>query len=417
MGADAAATDGEAGAWSSVVPLQPVPHDRGRHQRHPAQRDRRAPPRPAPRPRTRAADRAIRAIDAPTSGRSHVIRAARSRSARRRRRRHDAAVETRAEPRPSACRPSRCTPGWSTCRTTCAASAPGSSTCAPSSRGSSRSNTCSPSCSRPALTRRAAGAQVADASRTRRSVAALRRGRHGRAQAALRRRAASATPAPAIDAQADAHRPRDVRGRVGRLQPDAPRRGRGAGGRAAVGVRARHVQRRPARDRGHQLRRHRQPHVVPGAVHEADLAGRDAEHERRGHREAAGNEIVLECALVNENGEAKIQGEAVAVLPATADDGRAALRHPDARHRDAAVLGRLQGGPVPPAALQRVRRGPLLPAAVLPEVLERRRRVEAGVGRGHALHVLDRAPERPAAVQRAGARTSPRSSSSKRARA
>jgi acyl dehydratase len=29
-----------------------------------------------------------------------------------------------------------------------------------------------------------------------------------------------------------------------------------------------------------------------------------------------GNEIVLECALVNENGEAKIQGVAVAVLPA-----------------------------------------------------------------------------------------------------
>jgi len=28
-----------------------------------------------------------------------------------------------------------------------------------------------------------------------------------------------------------------------------------------------------------------------------------------------GNEIVLECTLVNENGEAKIQGEAVAVLP------------------------------------------------------------------------------------------------------
>jgi acyl dehydratase len=31
-----------------------------------------------------------------------------------------------------------------------------------------------------------------------------------------------------------------------------------------------------------------------------------------------GNEIVLACALVNENGEAKIQGEAVAVLPADA---------------------------------------------------------------------------------------------------
>ena len=31
-----------------------------------------------------------------------------------------------------------------------------------------------------------------------------------------------------------------------------------------------------------------------------------------------GNEIVLECSVVNENGEAKIQGEAVAVLPADA---------------------------------------------------------------------------------------------------
>ena len=30
----------------------------------------------------------------------------------------------------------------------------------------------------------------------------------------------------------------------------------------------------------------------------------------------ANNEIVLECAVVNESGEAKIQGEAVAVLPA-----------------------------------------------------------------------------------------------------
>ena len=30
----------------------------------------------------------------------------------------------------------------------------------------------------------------------------------------------------------------------------------------------------------------------------------------------ANNEIVLECAVVNENGEAKIQGEAVVVLPA-----------------------------------------------------------------------------------------------------
>jgi acyl dehydratase len=28
-----------------------------------------------------------------------------------------------------------------------------------------------------------------------------------------------------------------------------------------------------------------------------------------------GNEVVLDCAVVNENGETKIQGEAVAVLP------------------------------------------------------------------------------------------------------
>ena len=35
--------------------------------------------------------------------------------------------------------------------------------------------------------------------------------------------------------------------------------------------------RRPARDRGHELRRDRQPQVVPGALHEADLARRDAD--------------------------------------------------------------------------------------------------------------------------------------------
>jgi acyl dehydratase len=29
----------------------------------------------------------------------------------------------------------------------------------------------------------------------------------------------------------------------------------------------------------------------------------------------AGNEVVLDCSVVNENGEIKIQGEAVAVLP------------------------------------------------------------------------------------------------------
>ena len=48
-GAAAAINDGDAAAWVAVVPLQPLPHDRRRHERHPAQRDRGTPPRPPPR--------------------------------------------------------------------------------------------------------------------------------------------------------------------------------------------------------------------------------------------------------------------------------------------------------------------------------------------------------------------------------
>ena len=59
MGAEAAATDGEAGGVVVGVPVQPVPDDRGRHQRRAAQRDRRAPARPAPGPRARAAEPAL----------------------------------------------------------------------------------------------------------------------------------------------------------------------------------------------------------------------------------------------------------------------------------------------------------------------------------------------------------------------
>ena len=50
MGADAADRRGRGGRVGGVVPLQPLPHDRRRHQRHPAQRHRRTPARPAPRP-------------------------------------------------------------------------------------------------------------------------------------------------------------------------------------------------------------------------------------------------------------------------------------------------------------------------------------------------------------------------------
>ena len=45
-----------------------------------------------------------------------------------------------------------------------------------------------------------------------------------------------------------------------------------------------------------------------------------------------------------------------------------------------------------------VRRVPPLPAAVLPEVLEPRRRVVRGVEARHALHVVGRVRERAAAV-------------------
>ena len=53
MGADAAADRRRGGRVVVGVPVQPLPDDRGRHQRRAAQRDRRAPARPAPRPRTR----------------------------------------------------------------------------------------------------------------------------------------------------------------------------------------------------------------------------------------------------------------------------------------------------------------------------------------------------------------------------
>ena len=47
-GIEATATEGDAARVVGVVPVQPVPDDRRRHQRRPAQRDRRAPARPAP---------------------------------------------------------------------------------------------------------------------------------------------------------------------------------------------------------------------------------------------------------------------------------------------------------------------------------------------------------------------------------
>ena len=75
-----------------------------------------------------------------------------------------------------------------------------------------------------------------------------------------------------------------VRRRVGRLQPDAHRRGRGPGRRPPERVRPRHVLDGPARPGPHRLGRRRQPHQLQGPLHQADLAGRDADHHGRRHR-------------------------------------------------------------------------------------------------------------------------------------
>ena len=52
LGPEGATTVGAAAAVDVRLPRQPLPHHRRRHERDPAQRHRRAPPRPAPRPRT-----------------------------------------------------------------------------------------------------------------------------------------------------------------------------------------------------------------------------------------------------------------------------------------------------------------------------------------------------------------------------
>ena len=52
MGPEGAVTEGRAGTLVAGHPGHPLPHHRRRDQRGPAQRDRRAHPRAAPRPRT-----------------------------------------------------------------------------------------------------------------------------------------------------------------------------------------------------------------------------------------------------------------------------------------------------------------------------------------------------------------------------
>ena len=94
------------------------------------------------------------------------------------------------------------------------------------------------------------------------------------------RRGARALPGPRPD------RPREVRRGLGRLQPDAPRRGQGQGRRPAQRLRPRHVLDGLPGLGHHRLRRRGQRAPVPGAVRQADLARREAVHEDRGDRQA-----------------------------------------------------------------------------------------------------------------------------------
>src|SRR5207248_11491212 len=69
---------------------------------------------------------------------------------------------------------------------------------------------------------------------------------------------------------------------------------------------------------------------------------------------------------------------------------------------DAPLLGRGSRRPLPDQAVPSLRARPLLPAALLPPLLERRRRLGGGERAGLAVHVVGRASERPAPVARPG---------------
>ncbi len=111
-----------------------------------------------------------------------------------------------------------------------------------------------------------------------------------------------------------------------------------------------------------------------------------------------GNEVVLDCSVVNENGETKIQGEAVAVLRVT-DDARFDLPTTDLETQpfwDGLKEGKFLLRHCNACGRDHYYPRPFCPTCWSDDVV-----VEGGVGPRHALHVLGRARERPAAVQRA----------------
>ena len=130
-----------------------------------------------------------------------------------------------------------------------------------------------------------------------------------------------------------------------------------------------------------------------------------------------GNEIVLECALVNENGETKIQGEAVAVLPARADRWPAPrfdLPTPDIETQpfwDGCKEGKFLVRHCNACGEDHFYPRPFCPKCWSDDVAWKQ-----ASGRGDALHVLDRARRTTCRRSTSACRTSPRSSSSKRAR-
>ena len=205
----------------------------------------------------------------------------------------------------------------------------------------------------------------------------------------------------------------------------------GAGSRAAARVRARHVHRRDLLGRprvtnyvgiGNLARRTRvrfTKQTWPGETltTQRDVRGRAENGRASANRDDdAGDLPCGSSARATARRSSHGRGRR-GVLPG--DGCRAAMRFdlptPDLETQP--FWDGCQGGRVPHPALQRVRRGPLLPAAVLPEVLERRRRVEGGVGPRRRSTRTRSCTRTTCRRSTSGCRTSPRSSSSTRARA
>ena len=145
---------------------------------------------------------------------------------------------------------------------------------------------------------------------------------HVEREAVLRRRRPRATPPPRCRTTLTRTDLVMYAGASGDFNPMHTDEVSGAGGRAAERVRPRHVHRGAPRDGGHRLRRRRQPAALQGALHQADLAGRDAHHHgsssQKKYDEHGEHRVDLECTVVNQDGEAKLTGVAVAALPARA---------------------------------------------------------------------------------------------------